>query len=122
MANELRGESTITLNGEKMALKLTYDKMMAIESELSTPLPALFNKLMAGQFRLSELEAVLKHAMACSGRKFQPAIFRQHVEKEGSLKLASEVISLVAVAIGGPKASAEPEAEDAEGNAAPPAE
>lgn len=118
MANELRGQVLVTLDGEKIPLRLTYDKMVALESELNTPIPLLFRKLGSGAYLLTDLESFAKHAMQCSGRKWQPAVFRKHVEENGTVLLAGELQSLLVIAIAGSNLGGE---ADAEGNATAPA-
>lgn len=63
IANPLRGEAMLVLDGQALRLRPTFTALVAAEAELG-PLFALCERAAAGQLTLAEMAALLWHCLA----------------------------------------------------------
>ena len=63
IANPLRGEAELRLDGQTLCLRPTFSALVAVETELG-PLFALCERAAAGQLTLYEMAALLWHCLA----------------------------------------------------------
>ena len=62
-ANPARGEASLTVSGEALRLRPSFEALVAAEEELG-PLFALVERAGAGQLRLAEIAALFWHCLA----------------------------------------------------------
>lgn len=79
-ANPLRGEATLTVNGQPHLLRPSFNALVTAEEELG-PLFALVERAGAGQLRLSEMVALFWHCLA------DPALVPRDAVGEAVLQL-----------------------------------
>ena len=63
MANEIRGEAELLVQGHPRILRPTFKALIAAEDEIG-PLFALVERAGAGELRLSEMTALFWHCLA----------------------------------------------------------
>ena len=63
MANEIRGEAELLIQGRPYLLRPTFAALIAAEEEIG-PLFALVERAGAGELRLSEMTALFWHCLA----------------------------------------------------------
>jgi len=63
IANPLRGEASLAIDGEPRLLRPTFAALVAAEAELG-PLFALVERAAAGQLRLEEMVTLFWHCLA----------------------------------------------------------
>lgn len=67
MANELRGEVTVTLAGRAVTLRPTWDAVCKTEDAWGCGWPEIVDRLQARRFRLPELAALILEGVKASG-------------------------------------------------------
>jgi len=99
MANPLKGQVDVELNGKSYKARLTIDSIIAIEDALDIGLLKLAQNMAGGDVRISQVVGVLLPALRGGGNDLQDSQVRKLVQDAGLVASTKVVADLIAASL-----------------------
>ena len=110
MANAIRGELDIELNGSKYKTKLSLNSLIVLERELGRSLIKVTQDLQTGDLPLVEIILILKTALKGGGAEIGETELKQLIWEAGYVTALGEVAKVITNSIIGDDAEGKLEA------------
>tara|TARA_R100001086_G_C11799179_1_gene248388 strand:+ start:602 stop:940 length:339 start_codon:yes stop_codon:yes gene_type:complete len=101
MANAIRGELDIELNGSKYKTKLSLNSLMVLERELGRSLIKVTQDLQTGDLPLVDIILILSTALKGGGQEISDTELKQLVWQAGYVSALGEVAKIITNSIVG---------------------
>jgi len=96
MANPMKGQIKLKLGDKEYNARLTIDAIMQIEDAVGCGIIKLATKMADADIRMSDVVAVLLHALRGGGKDLQESDVKKIVQKTGIVEATTAVANLIA--------------------------